>query len=267
MVLKTLEGLNHRNVWFAIDGPRHNNESDARRVQQCQDLISKSSLFNSDKVLIRSHNLGCKYGMAGALNWFFSKNEMGIVIEDDLVFDTKFLMFASQCLERFKQDKTVGSITGYMPFSVSNFQNVGTSNIVEHPFFSAWGWASWSDRWTLYDVEMKGKGFTLSLPSLLFKTIEFRPRYWIRRFKDFRRGLVDSWDFQFLFLHLAQNWKVIAPIENLVGNQGFGVEATHTKKERTIAPIGVLAPKLNLEEVLKLDKSVIKKYLKSQFGI
>jgi hypothetical protein len=268
-VLESLSLLGQQNIWVALDGPRPGLNDDKISTRACLDILLKSPVYTKERSLIRTVNAGCKYGMAEAITWFFQNNEMGIVIEDDLTFERDFLEFCLWNLERYQFDNSVGSITGFMPVVVSPNQNgtIGTS--VSHKYFSAWGWASWANRWSKYDVELRNWRGQLSPFQIYMKFALENPRYWIRRFDDLESGLIDTWDFQFLFTHFSNNWKVIAPNRNLIGNLGFGDDATHTKSKRKVPQISRLLPeelKYSHFEVPRLNRKSIKEYLRIQFG-
>jgi hypothetical protein len=266
-VLNNLSQLGCSNIWISLDGPKSNDDKDLQKTIECKELLKNYSFFDASKIKINETNLGCKYGMSAALNWFFSNNDSGIIIEDDIVFGRDFLLFCELALEKFKDDTTIGSISGFQPLEVtSKFKAVQYSHIV-HPFFSVWGWASWADRWSAYDVELKNWGRRLNLLELSRRTHGQHIRYWIRRFNEFEDGQVDSWDFQFLFSHLENDWKVITPFNNLVGNVGFGENATHTKKVRTVPRISKLNPNFDFGVPLEANRAIIKQYLEKQFGL
>ena len=68
---------------------------------------------------------------------------MNLIIEDDLIFGRDFLQFCLVNLDKFKNNNAIGSITGYMPINIQIPQTPNNYLNVSHPFFSAWGWASW----------------------------------------------------------------------------------------------------------------------------
>ena len=187
-VLEQLENLEQQNVWFALDGPRVGNKSDQQLTKECFALISRSSLYSSQRSLIRPVNYGCKYGMADAITWFFQNNPRGVIIEDDLIFGKDFLQFCLVNLDKFHNNNAIGSITGYMPINIKIPQTSKINLNVSHPFFSAWGWASWADRWAKYDVELKNWRKKMSILQIIMHHGPNNPRYWIRRFNELEIG-------------------------------------------------------------------------------
>ena len=45
------------------------------------------------KTLFRDKNLGCKYAVSSAIDWFFENEEMGIILEDDCLPSQSFFWY------------------------------------------------------------------------------------------------------------------------------------------------------------------------------
>ena len=265
-VLNNLQDLGANYVWVSIDGPRNWVPSDCEKVHQSTQLIEEYRSIVGERVKVNEENLGCKYGMFEAISWFFSNVKCGIIIEDDIRFQKNFLSFMSLGLRHFEEDDSVGSIAGYMPLDFSAQKDFSDVQAVSHPYFSAWGWGTWSNRWEKYNLEMQDWRKSLSAWKLLRKSNIRTMRYWTRRFDDLEKGLIDTWDFQFLFTHFLHDWRVVAPKANLVRNVGFGEEATHTKKAREVPALSNKDIE-TLGQIKELDSNTLAKYLSIQFGI
>ncbi len=266
--LSLLKDFGQVNVWIVIDGPRLDDVREDERTYQCGEIAKRFKSIANGRILIREVNLGCKYGMYDAITWFFSHNPMGLVIEDDLVFRKDFIRFGYESLITFEMDESVGSITGFMPTKIERPSTHASARYLRHPFFSAWGWGSWSNRWQKYDLEMKSWRSQLSFFQLASRVKWKFPRYWAKRFDQMSNGEVDTWDFQFLFCHIENNWDVIAPTRNLIQNVGFGELATHTKKFREIPKIYGFDNEITSEtEGIELNRSDLSRYLRKQFGL
>jgi hypothetical protein len=265
-VLTKLNDFSVQNVWLFVDGPRNTVSKDARAVQECRELQKRFHGIIQDRVFFPHENLGCKYGMYQAICWFFAHNQSGVVLEDDLVFESDLLYFLAEGLEHYQDDLSVGSVTGYMPLSLSSPDHLFGNTSVRHPFFSAWGWASWANRWRMMDIEMQYWKRSLNFYRLLERSHGLALRYWYRRFNQMEEGALDTWDFQFLFTHFVSKWDVIAPPHNLVGNVGFGELATHTRNERKVAPVSTWTPNQSIES-RQLSRRMLKVYLREQFGV
>ncbi|HOT77993.1 MAG TPA: glycosyltransferase family 2 protein, partial [Candidatus Wallbacteria bacterium] len=92
-----------------------------------------------------------------------------------------------------------------------------------------WGWASWRRAWKNYDVKM-GLWPEIKAGNWL-KDIFEKPKYaeyWTEKFDATYDGKINTWDYQWFFTCLINNFLTIIPGVNLVSNIGFSSEATHT---------------------------------------
>lgn len=217
-------------VYIAIDGPRLSHLDDARQIGQVKKQVEETR-FRTTKIhtLYQPENLGCRHGVKAALDWFFSKEERGIVLEDDCIPDASFFPFCDTLLEKYAQDERVFAISG------DNFL-LDAVKIPESYYFSkyfhSWGWASWRRSWEKYDFEMK------TFPDFIGKNkIDFYPcseaekSHWTAFYKDMRQRLdtINSWAYPFCYSVLNEQAVCIVPAKNLVHNIGFDGSATHTK--------------------------------------
>lgn len=212
-------------LYVAVDGPRADRAGEPEnclRVRECIKLVDWPCEV---KTLFRENNLGCKYNVSGAISWFFENEEYGIVLEDDIRISGEFLRFASEMLERYKNDTRVGAVNGF------NFFNLQSDNSVSYHFSShmdVWGWASWRRVWEQYDVEVAGREEEyLEAIDNSAATPYMRNIY--RKFLSDVKGGLSTWDVQLSLLFISRHLLSIVPRERLVTNAGIADErATHT---------------------------------------
>jgi predicted SAM-dependent methyltransferase len=185
----------------------------------------------SKKINLRTSNLGCKIGVSSAIDWFFEKNEFGIVVEDDVVVSSDFLKFCDEMLTVYKDNEKIQLISG------SNFQAGGTcceGYYYFSKFAHIWGWATWKRVWNNYDVKMN------DFPSQMQRrfldrcalTLEEK-KYWTGKFISTHKGEIDSWDYQLVYSIMKNQGLCINPNVNLTRNIGFDSRATHTVNENS----------------------------------
>ena len=214
-----------RRVYVAVDGPRADREGEAECCRQVRECVKLVDWPCEVKTLFRENNLGCKYGVSGAISWFFENEESGIILEDDIRISGDFLRFASEMLERYKFDTRIGAINGF------NFFKLQSDKSTSYHFSShmdVWGWASWRKVWNLYDVEVAGREEEyLEAIDRSAATPYMRNIY--RKFlSDVKDGL-STWDVQLSLLFMSRHLLSIVPKERLVTNAGIADErATHT---------------------------------------
>ena len=212
-------------VYIAVDGPRDGKPTEAEKCRAVRDCVKLIDWPCEVKTLFREKNLGCKYGVSGAITWFFENEEMGIILEDDCRPTVDFLRFATEMLERYKDDERIGAVCGFNHFNIQSDDSV-SYHFSRH--MDIWGWASWRKVWNKYDVEMAT--IKARLPKII-RGVKATLYY-----KNVLRGFVaaldnglSTWDIQFSLLSLANDWLNIVPKQRLVANAGLADNrATHT---------------------------------------
>lgn len=210
-------------LYIASDGARESRAGEDIKVKAVRDYILSNIDWECEvKILFREINKGCKLAVSDAISWFFTHEEMGIILEDDCLPNKSFFQFCELLLERYKHDYRVWHINGYNHFPTDN----------DSYFFmksaGVWGWASWADRWKYYSVNLE------SLPS--YSQNEFDgafsskrvKNFWLRKAIQLRQGKIDTWDYQWVITLFLNNALAIVPNKNLIQNIGFNEEATHT---------------------------------------
>ena len=212
-------------LYIAVDGPRADRQNEAEQCRQVRDCAKLIDWPCEVKTLFRETNLGCKYGVSGAITWFFENEQAGIVLEDDCRPALDFLWFATEMLDRYRDDVRIGAVCGF------NFFNLQSDKSAPYHFsrhMDVWGWASWRRVWKDYDVDVtRNSGNLLAMIDDMNAT----PYY-----KDFYKGLVrgvenglSTWDVQFTMLFLKKRYLSVVPKVRLVANAGLADNrATHT---------------------------------------
>lgn len=221
-------------IYFAADGPRH--LEDKNLIDECWQLISRYLPEHEDtKSLMRESNLGCKFAMKGNIDWFFTQVNRGIILEDDCIPNSDFFDFTIAALDKFNENKEIFGIAG-SDFIKSNKILPETSFRLSR-FPMVWGWATWSDRWGKYRVEIPdGNKITKITADKLFAN-RINPRYWFfknvfaRRFLEVEKGIINTWDYSLVATLWRQDMKFLQLNGNSVVNVGFDQRATHTKGE------------------------------------
>jgi hypothetical protein len=216
-------------LFIASDGARKNKPEEKEVVEK----VRKYVLDNIDwpckvKTLFRKKNIGCKYAVSGAIDWFFKNVEQGIILEDDCLPSQSFFRFCEELLERYKEDERIMSISGYNPLDKFDVKE----SYLFSKYFYCWGWATWRRAWDKNDLELKKyKEVKNKLKSFLpgfFERIIYQ-----KRFKDNITQRTNSWAISYLFTHIINKTLCIVPKENLVENLGFSdTKSTHTKENK-----------------------------------
>jgi hypothetical protein len=227
IVFKEIASCKPSKLYIASDGVRKSNLEDEKNVLKVRDYIINNINWDCEvKTLFRENNLGCKYAVSSAIDWFFDNEKMGIILEDDCLPSQSFFYYCKEMLVRYENDLRFWHING------SQFQDGikrGEDSYYLSKFPHIWGWATWSNRWKYYDVEMKNYDFFIKekIMNNIFND-EVSRNYWSDIFLRGYQGRTDAWDYQWAYTCFLNSGISVTPNVNLIENIGFGADATHT---------------------------------------
>lgn len=226
VVFERIREVKPKKLYVAADGPRDLKPKEKALCEETRQILKQIDWPCELKTLFRESNLGCGRAVSSAISWFFQMEEMGIILEDDIVPDLSFFPYCSQLLEYYKNDSTVMQING------CNFQQGqlrGDGSYYFSAFPHVWGWASWRRAWQNYDFNLSDVNYFYNLNKLKFYFKEKKIlNTWYEIFFKMNQKLIDTWDYQWNYAIWNVKGKVIAPNVNLISNIGFGIDATHT---------------------------------------
>ncbi|WP_198683889.1 glycosyltransferase [Aliidiomarina celeris] len=221
--LLACDGASETDIVIFSDGPK--NEQDAIKVAEVRKYLKELVGFRNVDIHFSEENKGLAGSIIQGVTSIFTKKEMAIVVEDDLLVSNDFLIFMNKALEFYKRDLNILSICGYSP----NLRKLNPSDDV---YFgkrsSSWGWATWVDRWREIDW---------TAPNAK-KHLE--DKVWRKKFakvgSDMPRmlqnqldGKINSWAIRFCYHQFNRNLASVFPVKSKVCNVGFNNDATHTK--------------------------------------
>ena len=254
-VFEKIREAQPKRLYIAADGPRKDRTDEPEKCE----LTRKSILDMIDwdcelKCKFEDQNLGCKIAVSSAIDWFFSLEEEGIILEDDCLPDATFFRFCEEMLSLYRANETVRMITG------TNFRpsEAAANTYSFSSCFSIWGWATWRRAWSSYDVQMKT--WKQNLENGSFKRL-FEDRrifyYWHDMFDKVHGGKIDTWDYQWVYSCLIAKGFSVIPSANLISNLGFREDATHTRNEsNACALIKTTELMFPLKHPDKVEKSI-----------
>jgi len=248
-VFEKIRNIKPKYLYVSADGARANKPGEGEKCEQAKDVIKRIDWECELNINFSETNFGCEEGVTKGINWFFENVECGIILEDDCVPDISFFNFCEVMLEKYKDDKRVMHIGGV------NFQDAhkrGNASYYFSRFCHVWGWATWKDRWNMYDVKMTDYDENIynRVSESITSDKEIR-NYYKRFFNTVQANKIDTWDFQWVWTVWKNKGLSIIPNVNLVKNIGFGEDATHTVS--TSSNMSELSTG-SLEEIIFNDK-------------
>jgi hypothetical protein len=236
-VFEAIRSRRPKKFYVAADGPRPDRREDTERCLQTRQVFEAVDWDCEFKTLFRDENMGCRRAVEGALEWFFSQEEEGIILEDDTLPQDAFFDYCAKMLDSFRNDERVFSINGC---SLGYESADGKAGLTA--YFNMWGWATW--RRSLEQVRQTWGPFESGGDHRLDKDVTRRLRlktiwddkhwvaYWQRIFAMTAQGKIDTWDYQWLYTALKTGRFCVRPASNRVVNIGFGPDATHTTSDK-----------------------------------
>jgi hypothetical protein len=250
------------NIYVAIDGPRLGDKYENERefIQQTKDVVQSEIDWNCNLQLnYQDTNLGCRQGVQTAISWFFQNVEEGIIIEDDILPSESFFYYCSEMLELHRNNKSIFSVSGCNLGYKSILNGVGYTR-----YFNMWGWATWKRSLHLVNLhwgEFEKRWFISDYVSknLAKNMLLLRKKRWLQHWQSLmyktRCGIIDTWDYQWLYACLSSDSKCIYPYQNQIKNIGWDGSGTHTVGDSLVANLSY-GKKYSSNRVLNLVKFV-----------
>lgn len=213
-------------VYVAADGPRPDRPGEELQCQRTRAVVATIDWPCRIETLYRSSNLGVRRAVSEAIDWFFSREEAGIILEEDCIPHPDFFPYCAELLHRYADDFRVMHISGtnYQPR-----QRSGGASYFFSRYNHVWGWATWKRAWLRYRGEFEGlSNFLADAARTGFWESARERRYWKKIFDQNLRGEVESWAYRWTYTLWAEGGLCIYPEANLVSNVGFGPGATNT---------------------------------------
>ena len=204
-------------IYISIDGPKN----DYDKIEQLKiiSFIKRNKKNFKIKYRILNENLGCQKATFSSLDWFFSYEKKGIIMEDDNLPSLSFFKFCNELLIKYYNDKKIFSISGYIPFKKTEVD----TDFFFSKIFMSWGWATWRSRWLIakkFIPEEKWVKLLKTKEWNLFLNENIKERYFNKVYNLILLNKLDSWSFLWMLFGTANKSKFILPKYNLVKNTG-----------------------------------------------
>jgi hypothetical protein len=213
-------------LYIVADGPRADVEGDSENCKQTRAITAHIDWECDVKRLERTENLGCREGVSAAIDWFFSFEEEGIILEDDCLPASSFFRFCDTMLDKYRNDTRVRHITGC---NLQQGKKWGAASYYFSNRTHVWGWASWRRVWKDYDKNLtRFKSEEVREHMLNVYPDAMMADHWTSIFNRVKAGEINSWAYPLDFVNFFNNGLTVIPNQNLISNIGFGQGATQT---------------------------------------
>jgi hypothetical protein len=246
-------------IFISMDGPPHSNSA---LVDQARMLVADFKSAYPDRISLRlsSENVGVGVNVISALDWFFSINSYGVVLEDDCVPHKDFFKYSLSAIEFIKNQDSVWFFSGFRP-------QIKEIEEIQYALCSVplnWGWGTTNEKWTEIRKLITDQKF-----ENLFLSFFLGPSrvYWNIGYRRIQKGWIDSWDTALAFLMAKKNRFTLIPNCNLISNIGNDEFALNTKLETIYlnSPVFTWDPKeitIKYEDTFVVNRAIYKNMIK-----
>ena len=178
--------------------------------------------FKSIQIIESNTNKGLASSVINGITKVLDEYERIIVIEDDLLTAPNFLDYMNQALEFYENSDSIISISGFS-YS-SDFLKKLNYDVTFGYRPSSWGWATWRNRWSKIDWEIKDYS---KFKRNIYQRIKFNRggsdlSYMLSKQMN---NKINSWAIRFCYNAYKLNMLDVIPVYSLVQNIGFGEDA------------------------------------------
>ena len=229
---QTLEALmknelaDESELFIYSDGPKVGASSeDIQKIEEVRKIIRKERRCKSVIIIERDQNMGLADSIITGVTEIVNRYGKVIVLEDDLITSSGFLLFLNNSLMYYNESNSVFGISGFR-YPIKSINRVKYNHFFL-PIISSWGWGTWKARWDLIDFS----------PGLLDKVsnevnhdnFNFVNHNFFEILKKQKEDLLDSWAIYLYSSMFLAEGLFVYPKYSLVKNIGFDQSATHTK--------------------------------------
>jgi len=182
--------------------------------------------FAATHIVNRDSNYGLARNITAGVSEVLKIRDTVIVLEDDITVSPFFLRFMNEALGCYKGNPTVGSISGYC-YPV-------TDPVPETYFIrgaDCWGWATWRDRWQVYNPDGPALLRELKARNLCHAFDFDGAMGFVQMLKDQIAGRNDSWAVRWHASCYLRDMLILYPGRALAHNIGHDGSGTHSLQE------------------------------------
>lgn len=248
-------------LYIFSDAPK--SVSDNEDVKSVRSYLKTINGFKKINIIEANENKGLASAIINGITEVLKKYDRVIVLEDDLILSSNFLIFMNKALSYYENESKVLSISGFtMPM-----KGLQDNDIYFTQRSASWGWATWRNRWDKIDWEARDY--------LQFQKSRRQRQLFNKMGSDLTsmlnrqmKGEIDSWAIRFYYHQFKYKLYTVYPAISKVINIGLENDknATHTawqkvSRFKTVLDKGNISS-FNFKNNIQLDNKVLKQFLK-----
>lgn len=180
-----------------------------------------------------AYHKGLARSIVDGINAVFESNDAVVVLEDDCVPHFLFMDYITKCLEKYQENKKVFSINGYA--RKLDIESNGTDAYFAGRFCS-WGWATWKDRWKLYEQDYRILA-RIRKDAQKSRWLDIWAQDAAKSLLGNIYGTCDSWAVFWGLKCIEQRGLCVTPYESFIDNIGCDGSGVHCGKKNLDTPM------------------------------
>ncbi|MDN3584408.1 sugar transferase [Mucilaginibacter flavus] len=222
---KTLEALS-RNLladesvlYVFADGPKENaTPGDLNLIAQAREVIKENQWCKEVVLVAREKNMNLEDNIIDGITRVINQYGKAIMLDDDLITSPYFLQYCNTGLQVYENDKQIFSINTYMlPIDFESTPETFLCPVAT----SSTGWATWADRWRLFDPN---PAFINEIDTDAFLQNRFNVGLMN---KMYMLKYMNTWDIRWYYTAFIRNGLGVFTTKSLTFNIGFDGSGTH----------------------------------------
>lgn len=202
------------------DGPRK--ESDKEKIEGVRMYLATISGFRSVSIHTRKENMGLARSIISGVSEVLDQYGKAIIMEDDLLCTTDFLVYMNDALSTFEENSLVFSVSGFS-FGIGAVKRYPEDTALVFRA-SSLGWGTWKDRWERVDWQVSDFQEFKNSPERQDRLKEAGEDILPMIIKQ-QRGLINSWAVRWAYHHVKYGGYCLIPIRSKIkttGDDGSG---------------------------------------------
>lgn len=208
-------------LYIFCDGPKKEaTPQELENILAVRQLAEKCKGFNSITITTAEHNQGLGNSIINGVNHVINKFGKCIVLEDDHLVHPDFIQYMNHYLNEYESEKKVMHISA---FSRNSYLQFVMPRVFVSRYMDCWGWGTWTDRWSMLDLNLDNVDQYLSnednLNRFNFSKLDYHTYF------DQNRVKFKTWAIFWYYTIAKNNGLCLMPkysfIKN-IGNDGSG---------------------------------------------
>lgn len=212
------------NVHISIDGGIKSHTSNMDEAKDyAKKILSKKKLY----IYHHQNNLGLAKHITEQISKILLIHRYIILVEDDIKLSPSIFRNIVNGIYELQKINKLGTVSGVSNLYSTRLRNKWRFSLTA----GTQGLILTREVWYGYRLDLSNVniGAELKLSRSWQSMNRFQRKYWMSRFKGVQKNPTHTWDHQLTYHSLINNFVNLKPVFALIGNEGWGENATHTK--------------------------------------